>query len=62
MKFPYSSRVCWFTFRIIDEILKRNFLKRASDMFMPVDLKQMGMKLSLSTNILSMSPQMFYET
>jgi hypothetical protein len=39
IKYPFSVRVGWLTFRIVDEILKRLFVKKVSDMFMPVDLK-----------------------
>jgi hypothetical protein len=39
VRYPFSTRVGWLTFRVVDEMLKRLFVKRVSDKYMPVDLK-----------------------
>lgn len=45
IKFPFSNRVAFLTFRIVDETLKRVYVKKLSDEFFPIDLKDVGLKL-----------------
>jgi hypothetical protein len=62
IKEPFSMRVGWLSYRILDDILKKLFLKKVSDNFMPVDLKVLGMKMLPSNNILLMNPDNLFDT
>jgi len=45
MKYPFSERVGWLCYRILDEIFKKIYLKKCAEMFMPVDIRGFGIKL-----------------
>ncbi len=39
IRYPFSPRVGWLCYRVIDEVFKRLYLSKMSDYFMPVDMK-----------------------
>ena len=62
IKYPYSSRVGWITYRITDEVLKRLYLKKMAESFMPLNLKEAGMNLKTSNNMLNNLPMHMFDT
>lgn len=50
---PFSPRVGWMTYRIVDEILKRAYIKRMCDLYSPIDLKSLGIKVKPSPHVVA---------
>ena len=61
IKYLVSPRVAWMCYRIVDETIKRLFLKKVSESFMPVDLTLLtDIRLKPSPLLLnSLTPTMF---
>lgn len=58
-----SPRVAWLCYRVIDEILKRCFLKKLSDDYMPLAFNAITeIKLKPSPNLLNSLPLSYFET
>jgi len=63
LKDPFSSRVGWISFRIVDEMIKRVYLSNITQRFMPVSLNEIGLKLAPSALLtLPLAPANFYDT
>ncbi|CDW78073.1 ef hand family protein [Stylonychia lemnae] len=62
MRYPFSERVGWLCYRTVDETLKRLYLKKSSEMFMPVDIRAFGMKLQPASHLLNQLPLYLYDT
>ena len=62
IKYPFSQRVGWLCYRVVDEIVKRIYLKKMSDNFMPVDMKQLGLKVKPAQSLLNSLPLNFFDT
>eukprot|EP00347_Sterkiella_histriomuscorum_P002769 403366870 len=45
LKYPFSHRVAWLCYRIVDEHFKSLYLKKMADNYLPIDLKQTGIKV-----------------
>jgi len=54
--------VGWITYRITDEVLKRLYLKKMAEIFMPLNLKEAGMNLKTSQNMLNNLPMHMFDT
>jgi hypothetical protein len=61
--FPTSPQVGWLCFRIIDETIKRVYLKKKSDTLMPIDLGKLSeIKLKPSASLIGTLPVNYFET
>lgn len=63
VNYPFSPRVAWLSYRIVDEATKRLFLKKMSDSSMPVDLSKLQcVKLKPSPSLLNSLPINHFDT
>ena len=62
VKYPFSAKVGWICFRIVDEVFKRVYVRRMSDSFMPVDIKRLGLRTKPSQSIFNMLPVSLFDT
>lgn len=62
IKYPFSTKVGWLCYRIVDEMFKRIYVKKMSDSYMPIELRKIGIRQRPSQNIFNMLPISLFDT
>ena len=63
VRYPPNPKVAWLCFRVVDQTIKRLFLKKMSDQFMPLNFSAITeIKVKPSASLLSIHPFSHFET